>query len=194
MIRVDGLELMTSEAVGSEEAFVGFGLDAHSNGVKSVLIGGLGLGFTLGEVCRRLPQARVDVVEISASIISWLRGPASNANSAWLDDPAVHIINGDLLVHLENQTTRYDLILLDIDNGPEALVQDNNSRLYETRGLSAVRSRLAEGGVAVFWSAIEAPWFEERLAEVFGTCEPRVYPLPDNPRVTHHHFIVKRTG
>lgn len=189
MIRLDGLELMTSEATRSEEAFVGFGLDHLADHPERVLIGGLGLGFTLGEVCRRLPSSLVSVVEISRGVVRWLKGPARNANTNWLADPHVSLVQQDIVDFLQDTDQRYDLILLDIDNGPEALVHPENIRLYDQDGLDLLALRISPEGVIVFWSAIQAPAFEDRLKSVFGCVETRRFSVPENPRVEHFHII-----
>jgi spermidine synthase len=190
MIRSDGLELMTSEAVRSEEVFVGYGIEAAASAPGRVLIGGLGLGFTMAQVCRQLPGAEVVVAEISPAVARWLKGPARNDTTRWLDEPRVTLMERDVLAVMEDAGAPFDLILLDIDNGPEALVLEGNAKLYDSAGLQSVAACLAPDGAAVFWSAIEAPWFEARLKDHFDAAWTRRYPLPDNPRVEHFHFLV----
>lgn len=189
MIRSDGLELMTTEAVRSEEAFVGFGVERLGQMPERVLIGGLGLGFTLAEVCRRCPAAEVHVVEISHAIARWLKGPAQNLNSPWLDDRRVNLIVQDIVTCLDTSADLFDLILLDVDNGPEALVHPGNAKLYQTDGLQSLASRLSPDGALVFWSAIEAPHFEARLRQHFSSVETKCFAVPQNPAVEHFHFI-----
>lgn len=190
MIRSNGLELMTSEAVWSEEAFVGFGLEALGRDAARVLIGGLGLGFTLGEVCRRLPAAQISVVEISKAVIGWLKGPARACNGHWLDQSNVALESSDITDFLNETDETYDLILLDVDNGPEALVHPSNDRLYAAAGLQNLSSRLTSGGVAVFWSAIEASEFERRLSGSFEKVAVERYAIPGQPNVEHFYFVV----
>lgn len=194
MIRADGLELMTSEAVRSEEAFVVYGIEAALQVPATVLIGGLGLGFTLAEVCRQLPGADVIVAEISSAVARWLKGAARNENSHWLDEPRVTLRVTDVREVMEQNARTFDLILLDVDNGPEALVHAGNADLYDSSGLECVAASLAPGGAAVFWSAIDAPWFEARLKEHFGSVHTCRYALPENPRIEHFHFVVTRGG
>lgn len=189
MIRSDGLELMTTEAIRSEEAFVGFGLERLGHMPDRVLIGGLGLGFTLAEVCRQCPTTRISVVEISDAVIRWLKGPARNLNTPWLDDPRVTLVLQDIVTCLEDGADAFDLILLDIDNGPEALVHPGNARLYQTDGLQSLASRLSADGALVFWSAVEAPRFEARLRQHFSSVETERFAVPQNPAVEHFHFI-----
>lgn len=191
MIRSDGLELMTTEAVRSEEAFVGFGLECLEGAPERVLVGGLGLGFTLGEVCRRVPDAAsIVVAELSGKVIEWARGPAGTCNRPFLEQPNVTVRQSDLLALLREPGETFDLILLDIDNGPEALVHPGNDRLYGEEGFAALKSRLADGGVAVFWSAIKSEAFEAQLRTSFGTVEILDYPVPQNPRIVHTFYVV----
>lgn len=194
MIRAGGLELMTSEAMRSEEVFVGYGIEAATSAPERVLIGGLGLGFTLAEVCRLLPGAEIVVAEISPAVVRWLKGPARNDNTRWLDEPRVTLIETDVQTVMEEAGAPFDLILLDVDNGPEALVHEGNARLYDSAGLESIARCLAPGGAAVFWSAIEAPWFEARLANHLGHVRTCRYPLPDNPRVEHFHFVARQSS
>lgn len=193
MIRCNGLELMTSEAVGSEEAFVKFGLEQLATEPGSVLIGGLGLGFTLAEVCRRMPETEILVAEISEAVVRWLKGPASNHNTHLLDGPLVTLQHADVLQLLKQTDTVFDLILLDVDNGPEALVHPGNEDLYHVTGLQCVASRLSPNGAAVFWSAIEAPWFEGRLSHVFSTVNCAPLKVSENPRIEHFHYVVTKS-
>lgn len=190
MIRADGLELMTSEAVRSEEVFVGYGIEAATSDPARVLIGGLGLGFTLAEVCRQLPGADITVAEISSAVVRWLKGPARNDNTRWLDEPRVTLKVADVQDVMRDTDQAFDLILLDVDNGPQALVLEGNADLYEGDGLASVAACLAPGGAVVFWSAIEAPWFEARLKEHFGSVSTRRYAQPENQRIEHFHFVV----
>lgn len=192
MIRADGLELMTSEAVRSEEIFVGYGIEAATADPARVLIGGLGLGFTLAEVCRQLPEAEITVAEISSAVARWLKGPARNENTHWLDEPRITLRVADVQDVMKDAGQAFDLVLLDVDNGPQALVHDGNADLYERDGLASVAVSLAPGGAAVFWSAIEAPWFEVRLKEYFSSVSTRRYALPENPRIEHFHFVVRQ--
>lgn len=191
MIRSDGLELMTTEAVRSEEAFVGFGLKYLEGVPERVLIGGLGLGFTLGEVCRRLPDAAsIVVAELSGKVIEWVRGPAGTCNRPFLKQPNVSVRQTDLLALLQDPGETFDLILIDIDNGPEALVHPANDRLYGEDGFAALKSRLTDGGVVVFWSAINSETFEAQLRSSFGAVEIFDYSVPQNPRIVHTFYAV----
>ena len=145
-----------------------------------ILICGLGVGFALAEAVSQARVARVDVVEISAEIIGWhgthLRHLAA---PAW-EDGRVHVINADVVAWLARRRGPYDVICLDVDNGPEWTVWDANQALYGDEGLRRVRDSLRPGGVVSVWSAAEAPGLRglpvasfRRRPRVPGAGEPR---------------------
>jgi spermidine synthase len=124
-----------------------------------VLIGGLGVGFSLAEALR-LDPAAVTVVEIEPAVVRWNR---EHLGTTALDDPRVTLVVADLVAFLGTSPDRYDAICLDVDNGPEWTVTVDNATLYGDQGLSAVDRRLAPGGTLAVWSANRAPAFEARL-------------------------------
>jgi spermidine synthase len=132
-----------------------------------LLICGLGVGFALAEAVGQARVTRVDVVEISTEIIGWhgthLRHLAA---PAWADG-RVHVINADVVAWLARQRGPYDVICVDVDNGPEWTVWDANKVLYGDEGLRRVLGSLRPGGVVSVWSAAEAPAFEDRLRRLF---------------------------
>lgn len=196
MIRSGGLELMNSGAHGSEEAFVRLGLEERP-GARRILIGGLGLGFTLAEALRVAPtSSQIVVCEISAKVIAWNRGEMAGLNPQNWKDPRALILHEDLLDHLRRaaevkgtEDQIYDVALLDIDNGPEAMVQPGNDVLYNAEGLHLLCRVLSEEGVVVFWSAFAAPEFEERLQDFFSSVRVETFQLPQNPRIEHVLFV-----
>ena len=195
MIRADGLELMNSGAHGSEEAFVALGFEAVPD-AKAVLVGGLGLGYTLSEVLRRLPpHGKARVCEISAKVISWNQDIMNGLNPGIWKDERVEVLHSDLVDHIRSAEDEdaglplYDLALLDIDNGPEALVHPGNDKLYSVEGLDRLCSLLEARGAAVFWSAFPSDVFRARLAEFFSTVRVEIFSLPQNPKVEHVLFI-----
>jgi len=165
VVRVRGELLMSSRVSGSEEALAHLALDAHGDtrGLR-VLIGGLGLGFTLRAVLDALgPDARVDVLELLEPVVRWNRGPLAHHAGHALDDPRVDLIVGDVVIHVAGLQHVYDVIILDIDNGPEAFTVKSNDQLYAARGLAALHAALRPGGTLVLWSAFSSPSFERRL-------------------------------
>lgn len=134
---------------------------------RRVLVGGLGVGFTLAEVLRAPGVEAVTVVEIEEAVVRWNRGSLADVNEHALDDPRVDVVVADLRPWLVERAERFDAICLDIDNGPDWTVTDDNRGLYEEDGLATLRDRLVAGGRLAVWSAAAAPEFERRLTDVF---------------------------
>jgi spermidine synthase len=143
----------------------------------SVLIGGLGVGFSLGEAVGLSTLSRIAVVEREAPVIAWGRTHLAPFSGHALDDPRVTVRHDDLVVwaHSEPQE-HFDALCLDIDNGPDWTVTDGNARLYDKAGLLALKKHLTPGGVLAVWSATASPAFAERLRTVFSHVE--VHPVP----------------
>jgi spermidine synthase len=169
----NGVFLMDTRNGESERLLVTAALDAFG-APADVLIGGLGVGFSLGEAVRSASPKTITVVEIEPTVIAWHR---DHLGAAGLADPRVRVVRADLLAHLADRADEYDVICLDIDNGPEWTVTDDNRALYGDRGLSLLRSRLRPGGVLAVWSAAESAAFVSRLAAVGPVTTMRV-PVP----------------
>ncbi|HEX8076330.1 MAG TPA: MnmC family methyltransferase, partial [Chthoniobacterales bacterium] len=131
-----------------------------------VLIGGLGLGFSLTAVLSLVgKKAEVHVAELLPEVIDWNRQFLMNLNGALLDDRRVHVFAEDVSRLIRRaQAARYDAILLDVDNGPTSFVQAGNSRLYSRRGFQRIAQALQPGGRVAFWSATDEEAFGEALA------------------------------
>ncbi len=160
-----GRTLMSSRMHGSEEALATWGC-RHLRGLEhpSVLVGGLGMGFTLRATLDLLPpNARVIVSELVAGVVEWNRGPLGALAGHPLEDRRVQIDVGDVAVTLRASRDRFDAVLLDIDNGPDAFTTSMNGALYTDEGLAAVHAALKAGGVLAVWSAWEDRKFEQRL-------------------------------
>ncbi|ARN81530.1 spermidine synthase [Methylocystis bryophila] len=176
-IRLGANELMNSRLSWSEEALATLSLERiKSRPAPRVLIGGLGMGFTLRAALAALgPQARVIVAELVPAVVAWARGPMAELHGGSLADPRVHIEEGDVARLIRSAASRYDAILLDVDNGPEGLTRDANDGLYTKAGLNAARAALNPGGVFAVWSSSgpdEA--FKHRLRQAgFGVEEIR---------------------
>ncbi|MFD5428465.1 spermidine synthase [Streptomyces sp. NPDC127084] len=129
-----------------------------------VLIGGLGVGFSLAHAAADPFWSRVAVVEREQAIIDWHRtGPLSAISAEALADPRTEIITGDLVAYIHNASDTYDALCLDIDNGPDWTVTEDNASLYSPAGLAACARRLTPGGVLAVWSARPSADFEESL-------------------------------
>lgn len=131
-----------------------------------VLIGGLGLGFSLRRVLELVgPKATVEVAELLPEVVEWNREFLRPVNGALLDDPRVKVIVGDVFEVIRcARNACYDAILLDVDNGPTSFVQAKNSRLYDRRGFGLIARTLKPGGKVAFWSACEEPGFLQSLS------------------------------
>lgn len=168
-IRLNAQGLMDSSATESEQIMGKVGTALISDlGKPRILIGGLGLGFTLKSVLENVSaEASVHVAELLKPVVDWNRQHLDAVNGSLLNDPRVVVHVGDVF-HLIRQgaTKKYDVILLDIDNGPSAMVQDANSRLYTEPGLIRLAAALRTGGRAVIWSAGDDRAFQARLLRV----------------------------
>ncbi|GAA2439860.1 spermidine synthase [Actinomadura vinacea] len=180
----NGVFLMDTRNGESERLLVraaAAGLD----GPVRVLIGGLGVGFSLAEAVRLPGVVEVVVVEREPAVIAWHRGPLAAWSGGALEDPRVRVVCGDLVDWLSPGTTavegggaRFDMVCLDIDNGPEWTVTPGNARLYGPGGLESLRTRLTRRGVLAVWSAGAAPAFETLLRERFAHVEVVPVPVP----------------
>ncbi len=176
VIRSGGHVLMSSRVHGSEEAMASAGCNGAPNG--HVLVGGLGLGYTLRAVLDLLsPKGRVTVAEISPAIVEWNRGPLAELAGRPLEDPRVKVETRDVRGLLAQSGGAFDAILLDVDNGPAALARKGNAALYVAEGISAARAALKPRGVLVVWSAgpdsrylgrLEQGGFEVQVRQVAG--------------------------
>jgi spermidine synthase len=164
MIVLGGNELMSSRLSGSEEALATMTCERLRTDAPHLLIGGYGMGFTLRAALAKLgPQARFTIVELVPEIIEWARGPMATLTAGCLDDPRVELISRDVARIIRVASRAYDAILLDVDNGPDALTRADNDELYSTHGLVAAKQALKPGGVLAIWSAAPDERFTRRL-------------------------------
>ena len=168
-ISFGGQELMHSKASASELLLGELGVErVFSEPAARVMIGGLGLGFTLRTVLEGLgSDAQVDVLELVPQVVVWNREYLRNLNGTLLDDPRVNVIEGDAVPYIRKcQAKTYHAMILDVDNGPTGMVKASNNTLYSHSGLRTVRAALRPGGRAAFWSAGEDPHFKTRMQTV----------------------------
>lgn len=190
-LRVGGELLMSTTATASEARMAELAHQKVGNGGR-VLIGGLGFGFTLRRVLELFGvDVRVQVAELLPEIISWNRAHLSEVNGRLLDDPRVEILLEDVFSVLSRAAPRsYDAVMLDVDNGPEALVDPRNRRIYEDRGLARLARAMRKGGRAVFWSGVRDHGFLERLVRAgFDAQAIGAKAYPQAQRLTHTLFI-----
>ncbi|MCC2977777.1 spermidine synthase [Sphingomonas sp. PL-96] len=182
IIMLERNELMSSRMRGSEIALGTMTCERlGGRPAPRLLIGGYGMGFTLRAVLGVVgSKAEVVVAELVSGIIEWARGPMAALADGCLDDPRVTIRMGDVGAAIGDAAvgpaaTRYDAILLDVDNGPDGLTRQENDGLYSARGLARARAALRPGGVLAVWSAGTDPAFAKRLAQAgFAVDEVRV--------------------
>jgi spermidine synthase len=161
-LKLNGRQLMSSTATTSELLLA----DLACKGLRTlpnprVLIGGLGLGFSLRRVLELVGRgATVEVAELLPEVVAWNREFLRAVNGALLDDPRVKLITGDVYQVIRRAgKSCYDAILLDVDNGPTSFVQRENSRLYNRNGRGLILRALKPGGKVAFWSACEERGF-----------------------------------
>ena len=168
MVLVDGNILMSSRLHGSEDVLgqlAGERLTGKRH--QRVLVGGLGMGFTLRAALDSLPPtAAVTVAELVPALVEWNRGPLGPLAKNPLEDKRVQLVVDDVAAVLQRASKSYDAVLLDVDNGPEDLTMPDNDWLYSYAGLAIIREALAPGGMVVVWSAFSDKAFETRMAAV----------------------------
>ena len=165
VILANGKPLMSSRLHGSEEALATLGCtETRAQARPRVLVGGLGMGFTLRAVLDVLPSAAsVIVAELVPAVIQWNRDSLAPLAGYPLRDPRVRIEVADVGFTLRENRGRFDAILLDVDNGPAAFTVGTNAGLYDNSGVAAAYAALRPGGTLAIWSAWEDRKFEQRL-------------------------------
>jgi spermidine synthase len=189
-IRVNGRELMSTRHSFSEQQLgvVACQRRGHLKSVR-VLIGGLGLGFTLRAALASLGRdARVVVAELIPEVVTWNRNAAYPLAAAELADPRTQVVVGDVAVVLERSKEAFDAIMLDADNQTTNMNTVGNSSLYQSPGLAKVWRRLQPGGTVVYWSAGEEPSFARRLAASGFKVE--VQRVRKHPTSGGYHFLI----
>ena len=172
-ITIDGSELMNSRRGGSESALGEIGCEqlAHAAAPR-VLIGGLGMGFTLRAALGVLgPAASITVAELVPEIIDWAGGPLADVFQTSLHDPRVTVLQADVAAVINAARGEYDAILLDVDNGPDGLVALENDALYREGGLRSALRALTPAGVLAVWAASQNLGFKRRLTSAGFTVQ-----------------------
>jgi spermidine synthase len=164
IILAGGKPLMSSRMHGSEQALATLGCRYLPREAPSVLIGGLGMGFTLRATLDLLPaDATVVVAELMPAVVEWNRGPLAELADRPLEDARVRVDVADVGETIRASNRQFDAILLDVDNGPDAFTASGNVTLYGDRGLAAARRALRPRGTLAVWSAWENRRFQQRL-------------------------------
>jgi len=193
VIRVHGQELMSSRVHGSEEAMARLGCEGlRSTAAARVLVGGLGLGYTVRATLDTLgPRAQVVVAELAGAIVEWNRGPLAPLAGRPLEDERVRVEVADVRKVLRGAGP-WHAILLDVDNGPAALTRASNASLYDSAGLDAAHAALVPGGRLVVWSAGPDARFTARLGKAGFTAETHAVSAGKGRGTRHTLFVARR--
>jgi spermidine synthase len=167
-LRANGVFVMDTVETSTERELATRALGLHAD-PASVLIGGLGLGFTLEATLADARVRHATVVEIEPALVGWMRDGTIAYGPSLLADPRVEVVTADIAVALRDAApSEYDLVLLDVDNGPGYLVHDANADLYRAPSLEHALRATRPGGAVVVWSAAESAELEETMVGVFG--------------------------
>ena len=188
-------ELMSTRMRGSEEAMATMTLERLDSPAPHLLIGGYGMGFTLRAALAKLgPKGRATVAELVPEIIEWASGPMMELTAGCLDDKRVTLAMQDVGDAAASARSRYDAILLDVDNGPDGLVRDDNDWLYSPAGLRNAKEALRPGGILAVWSAAPDPAFTRRLkAAKFAVDEVEVRARPNGKGPRHTIWFARKS-
>jgi spermidine synthase len=189
-IMAGSTSLMTSHRSGSEETLAILACERIKCGDRPrVLIGGLGMGFTLRAALAALgSEAKIVVAELVPAVVSWARGPMAEIFGDSLTDPRVQIEEMDVAKVIVSGSSAYDAILLDVDNGPEGLTRKANDRIYDLEGLRAARAALRPRGILATWSSGPNRAFAQRLRKT-GFAVEEVKARADGARGGAWHII-----
>ena len=191
-LRVNGVYVMDTIETTTERALARAALELV-DAPRRVLVGGLGLGFTMHEVLADPRVEQCTVVEIEQPIVDWMRDGTIVHGPQLLADNRVTVTVGDVAQALaEAAEDTFDLVLLDVDNGPDNLVHDANAAIYRQPFLEAARRAVRE--VLVVWSSSEAPQLEASMREVFGNAEPRPFDVLLGEREERYWLYVSRVA
>lgn len=174
----NGTFLMDTRDGRSERALVAAALEGLAR--PRVLLGGLGVGFSLEEALRH-DVTEVVVIELEPAVVEWAVGPLRECVERGLDDPRVHVMVGDLRELVPDLEPPFDAVCLDIDNGPGWTVHEMNASLYGDEGLAALGRLLRPGGRLSVWSSQDDEGFEARLGTLFGSVTTIRVPVPRGP-------------
>jgi len=165
LLRADGVELMSTRRHLSEDRLAEVACAPLQEVPRArVLIGGLGLGFTLRAALRHLREdAEVVVAELLPEVIAWNADPRYDLSAAAMRDPRVRVVQSDVIDVLRTNPAAFDAIMLDTDNGPDGMLMSENTQLYSTRGVADTMAALRAGGSVVYWSVGDDPAFAHAL-------------------------------
>ncbi len=193
LIRADGVELMSTRRHLSEDRLAELACEPIRDRPNArVLVGGLGLGFTLKAALRVLgDDAEVVVAELLDAVIAWNGDEAYGISVEAMRDPRTRIVHDDVMTVLRDNAGGFDAIMLDVDNGPEGMILAENERLYSPVGVEITRGALRPGGQLVYWSVGEDAGFERQLKRAGLNVEPVRVRAHDTSGPMHVLFVVR---
>jgi spermidine synthase len=193
-IRMRGAELMNSRSHASEEMLARLGCAGLGRvGDARVLVGGLGMGFTLRAALDVLPRdAEVVVVELVPEVVAWNRQFLGDLAKHPLDDPRVVVKTNNVANVIAERHEAWNAILLDVDNGPDAFTSPSNARLYGLKGLMSCRKALVRGGTLAVWSVEDDKKFTDRMRGAAFEIDKQRVPARPNSTVKHVIWIGRR--
>ena len=191
-LRVNGVFVMDTFETSSEKGLASAALKQVEH-PRSVVVGGLGLGFTMHEVLADKRVERLVVVEIEDALVQWMRDGTVPHGPSYLADERVMVMTADIRTAMAEATpAAHDLVLLDVDNGPGFLVYDDNEAIYQGEFLRQVRDALRPGGACVVWSAEESPRLQAEMEAVFGNAAAVPYDVTLQSRDEHYWIYLSR--
>jgi len=196
VIRVGPHVLMNSRSHGTEEILAELACARIADRADArILIGGLGMGFTLAAALRHLPPgARIAVAEIVPAVVAWNRGPLAHLAGRPLDDLRVSVHEANVADMMHGRHAAFDAILLDVDNGPDGLSRASNDWLYSRDGLGAAHEALRRRGILALWSVAPDRGFTRRLDETGFEAEEHVGRARRTKGGRHTLWIAVRAG
>ena len=193
-LRANGVFIMDNAEHTTERALASAALELVEE-PRHVLVGGMGLGFTMHEVLADTRVERCTVVEIEEALVGWMRDGTIPHGQTMLADARANPVVADVTMALpEAADATYDLVLLDVDNGPGFLVHESNARVYEAEFLTEVRRVLRPGGALVVWSMDDAAPLRQAMGEVFDTVSALAQPVRLQDRDEQFWLLVGRVG
>jgi len=173
-LRVNGVFVMDTRETSTEIELAAAALELVED-PRRVVVGGLGLGFTAQRVLADPRVEQVQVVELESALIGWMRDGTIPHGPGLLADKRLQLVDADIVQAVAEALSMYDLVLLDVDNGPGHLVHPTNAALYEQDFLASTRGIIDPGGALVIWSASPAPELAAAMEQVFGNCTEHRY-------------------
>ena len=193
-LRVNGLFVMDTLETSSEKGLAAAALQQVDD-PRNVVVGGLGLGFTMHEVLADKRVERLVVVEIEDALVRWMRDGTVPHGPSYLADERVSVMTADIRVAMAEATpAAYDLVLLDVDNGPGFLVYDDNAAIYQQEFLEQARDCLRPGGALVVWTAAESADLQAQMREVFGKVVAIPYDVTLQAREEHYWLYLSEVS